>query len=349
MQRENKTVFISGGGTGGHYYPALVVAQALKEKGYKIVYIGTDKGIEAKKGFFVADELFLFQMKAVRGKNLIGKIQGVVSLLKTTFKVINLIKKEKPSFSICFGGYTSFPLGVASFLTKTPLYIHEQNSIPSYTNRILSFFAKKIFITFDYSKKFFNPKKTYLVGMPLRKSIIEKAKSYTYIPKDKKTVLVIGGSQGSKRLSELTINLAKDMSDINFILIKGKWEIQNPDLPNLTIYEYYENMEDLYTVADIVISRSGSGTVNEVLTFGKYAIFIPYPYAASNHQYYNVKWLYDLGLCEIIEEKDLDKLLLQKSINESFNKNTQQIHQKIKSLQLNNPVEKIIGEIEKDD
>ncbi|MGC8869141.1 MAG: UDP-N-acetylglucosamine--N-acetylmuramyl-(pentapeptide) pyrophosphoryl-undecaprenol N-acetylglucosamine transferase, partial [Sulfurihydrogenibium sp.] len=297
-----KTVFISGGGTGGHYYPALAVAEALKEKGYKVVYIGTTVGIEAKKGFPAADNTYLFEMKAVRGKSFLGKIEGILSLIKTTFKVIKLIKKENPSFSICFGGYTSFPLGVASFLTRKDLYIHEQNSIPSYTNRVLSIFAKKVFITFDYSKKFFNTKKTYHVGLPLRKSIIERAKTYTYKPKERKTVLIFGGSQGSKKLSEIAIEIAKSMPDKDFILIKGKWDLNVPNLPNLTVYDYYDKMEELYEVADVVVSRSGSGTVNEVLAFGKYAIFIPYPYAASNHQYYNVKWLYDLGLCDILEE-----------------------------------------------
>ncbi len=337
-----KTVFISGGGTGGHYYPALAVAQALKEKGYKVVYVGTDKGIEGKKGFEYADEIHLFPMKAVRGKNFLGKIQGAISLIKTTLKVVKLLKKEEPSFSLCFGGYTSFPLGVASFLTKTPLYIHEQNSIPSYTNRILSFFAEKIFITFEYSSKFFNPKKTYLVGMPLRRSIIERAKNYVYKPTDKKTVLVLGGSQGSKKLSQLTVQLAKDMPDINFILIKGKWEFDNTDLQNLTIYDYYEHMEDLYEVADIVISRSGSGTVNEILAFGKYAIFVPYPYAASNHQYYNIKWLQDLGLCQIIEEKNLTLESVKTALLESFSKDLQNLFNRIKTLSNIDAIDKIL-------
>jgi UDP-N-acetylglucosamine--N-acetylmuramyl-(pentapeptide) pyrophosphoryl-undecaprenol N-acetylglucosamine transferase len=337
-----KTVFISGGGTGGHYYPALAVAQALKEKGYKVVYIGTDKGIEAKKGFPYADEVILFEMEAVRGRGLLGKVKGVYSLLKTTFKVKKVIEKENPIFSVCFGGYTSFPLGVGSFLTKTPLYIHEQNSIPSYTNRLLSLFAKKNFITFEYTKKFFNPTKTFLTGMPLRKAIVEEAKKYIYTPKDKKTVLVVGGSQGAKKLSQITVNLAKTLPDVEFILIKGKWEVDIPSLNNLTVYDYYENMEELYKQADIVVSRSGSGTVNEILAFGKYAIFVPYPYAASNHQFYNVKWLYDLGLCEIVEEKDLTEEILKEKINQSLNKNLLKLHQEIKKYSILNSVDKIV-------
>ncbi|MGC9080600.1 UDP-N-acetylglucosamine--N-acetylmuramyl-(pentapeptide) pyrophosphoryl-undecaprenol N-acetylglucosamine transferase [Sulfurihydrogenibium sp.] len=342
-----KTVFISGGGTGGHYYPALAVAEALKEKGYKVVYIGTTVGIEAKKGFPAADNTYLFEMKAVRGKSFLGKIEGILSLIKTTFKVIKLIKKENPSFSICFGGYTSFPLGVASFLTRKDLYIHEQNSIPSYTNRVLSIFAKKVFITFDYSRKFFNTKKTYHVGLPLRKSIIERAKTYTYKPKERKTVLIFGGSQGSKKLSEIAIEMAKSMPDKDFILIKGKWDLNVPNLPNLTVYDYYDKMEELYELADIVVSRSGSGTVNEVLAFGKYAIFIPYPYAASNHQYYNVKWLYDLGLCDILEEKEVSADRIIKIIQNISDNKLLYLHVSLRNYARLSAVEEILSNIER--
>ncbi|MGC8942046.1 MAG: undecaprenyldiphospho-muramoylpentapeptide beta-N-acetylglucosaminyltransferase [Sulfurihydrogenibium sp.] len=342
-----KTVFISGGGTGGHYYPALAVAEAFKEKGYKVVYIGTTVGIEAKKGFPAADNTYLFEMKAVRGKSFLGKIEGILSLIKTTFKVIKLIKKENPSFSICFGGYTSFPLGVASFLTRKDLYIHEQNSIPSYTNRVLSIFAKKVFITFDYSKKFFNNKKTYHVGLPLRKSIIERAKTYTYKPKERKTVLIFGGSQGSKKLSEIAIEMAKSMPDKDFILIKGKWDLNVPNLPNLTVYDYYDKMEELYEVADVVVSRSGSGTVNEVLAFGKYAIFIPYPYAASNHQYYNVKWLYDLGFCDILEEKEVSDERIIKVIQNISDNKLVYLHVSLRNYARLSAVEEILSNIER--
>ena len=339
-----KKVFISGGGTGGHFYPALSVAENLKEKGFNITYIGTTNGIESKKDF-PADEKILYPMRAVRGKSIIGKIQGVFSLLSTTFKVYKQIKKEKPDFSICFGGYTSIPLGLASFLARVPLYIHEQNSIPSYSNKILSYFAKKVFITFELTAKYFDRKKTVLTGMPLRKNIIERAKNYVYKPNQTKTVLVVGGSQGAKKLSESIISLASEMKDIKFILIKGKWQVEVPNLENLTVYEYVDNMEDLYTSADVVISRSGSSSVNEILCFGKYAIFVPFPYAASNHQYYNVKWLKDLGLCELIEEKDLSKEVLKRALEDTFNKDLESLSKKIKEYAIFDSDEKIVENI----
>ncbi len=336
-------VFISGGGTGGHFYPAFSVAEYLKDKCFKVYYIGTTNGIENKKSF-PADEEYLYPMKAVRGKGLIGKMLGIFSLIKTTLRVLKILRKEKPDISICFGGYTSIPLGIASFLTKTPLFIHEQNSIPSYSNRILSLFSRKIFITFKNSKNYFKESKTILTGLPLRKILVEKAKSYTYIPNERKTILVLGGSQGSKKLSQITINIASKI-DTDIILIKGKWDIDIPNIKNLTVYDYVDNIEELYIKSDIVISRAGSSSVNEILCFGKYTIFIPYPYAASNHQYYNVKWLYEKGLCDLIEEKELDEEKLKKSIEEAFKKDLALLNKEIKKYAIFDSDKKIVENI----
>lgn len=336
-------VFISGGGTGGHFYPAFSVAEYLKEKGFKVYYIGTTNGIESKKSF-PADEKYLYPMKAVRGKGLIGKILGIFSLIKTTFNVLKILKKEKPDISICFGGYTSIPLGIGSYLTKTPIFIHEQNSIPSYSNKILSFFSRKIFITFENSKNYFKENKTILTGLPLRKSLVEKARNYTYIPNERKTILVIGGSQGSKKLSQIAINIASNI-DADIILIKGKWDINIPHIKNLTVYDYVDNIEELYIKSDVVISRAGSSSVNEILCFGKYTIFVPYPYAASNHQYYNVKWLYEKGLCDLIEEKELDENRLKKSLEEALKKDLTLLSKEIKKYAIFDSDKKIVENI----
>ncbi len=336
-------VFVSGGGTGGHFYPAYSIAEHLKDKNFKVFYIGTTNGIESKKPF-PADEKYLYPMKAVRGKGLLGKILGIFSLIKTTFNVLKILKREKPDFSICFGGYTSIPLGIASYLTKTPLFIHEQNSIPSYSNRILSFFSRKIFITFENSKIYFKKDKTVLTGLPLRKNLVEKAKSYTYIPSQRKTILVIGGSQGSKKLSQLAVSIASQL-DVDIILIKGKWDIDIPDIKNLTVYDYVDNIEELYMKADIVISRAGSSSVNEILCFGKYTLFVPFPFAASNHQYYNVKWLYEKGLCDLIEEKDLTEEKLKKSIDEALKKDLSLLHREIKKYAIFDSDKKILENI----
>ncbi|MEJ5172222.1 MAG: undecaprenyldiphospho-muramoylpentapeptide beta-N-acetylglucosaminyltransferase [Hydrogenothermaceae bacterium] len=340
-------VFISGGGTGGHFYPALSVAKELEKEGYSVTYIGTTAGIEAQKEFPVGKKI-LFDMYGVRGKNLINRIKGVVSLVKTTYRVFKLLKEEKPKFSICFGGYTSIPLGVASFLTGVPLFIHEQNSIPSYSNLILSKFSRKIFITFEYTKRYFNSKKTVLSGMPLRDSVLEAAKSYQ--PSEKiSQILVIGGSQGSKKINQTVVEMAEDFPDITFHIILGKSNLEPADIPkNVKLYNYVDNVEKLFSQTDIVISRSGSSTVNEIITFGKYAIFIPYPYAASNHQYYNVKFLKDLGLSDLIEDRDLTKEKLKESIDKAKGLDLKSIYSRLRQLAKTDAKKVIISSIKEE-
>lgn len=323
-------VFVSGGGTGGHFYPALAVSKKLREEGFDLVYIGTESGIEAKKEF-VYGEKILFKMQGVRSRAALGKLSATLKLLKTALQVYALIKKEKPVFSLCFGGYTSLPLGIASFLSGTPLFIHEQNSIPSYTNIVLSKFAKKVFITFPYSSKYFPQHKLVLTGMPLREEIVEYSKRSWQKPKVK-NILVVGGSQGAKRLNQVAIQVATFFPDIMFTIIKGRHEIEEEVPPNVKVIDYADNIYQLYMDADLVISRAGSGVVNELLAFGKYAIYVPYPYAASNHQYYNVKFLEDLGLSKIILEEKLTAEYLKQTIEQALTLNLVDVSQRLKQL-----------------
>ncbi len=351
MQKK-KTVFISGGGTGGHYYPAVAVSEELKEEGFNIIFIGTKSGIEAKKDFPYGKK-FLFNMGGLRGKSLITTVKNLKNLLKTTYKTLKLMKKEKPEFSICFGGYTSVPVGIASFLLRIPLYIHEQNSIPSFTNRVLGKFAKRIFITFPISEKYFNKSKVVETGLPIRKSLKEnldlpknKARKKLGIENDKFVVLIFGGSQGARKLGELAVSLAKDLKEINFILLTGKnFKLEKNFYKNLKTVEYTEEMHIFYKSVDLVISRAGAGTVYELMAFNKYSIYIPFPYAASNHQYWNVKWLKDLNLSDLIEENDLNYEKLKNKIFE-LSKNKEKLNEiSLKSLVKLNSEEIILNTI----
>ncbi|WP_457641777.1 undecaprenyldiphospho-muramoylpentapeptide beta-N-acetylglucosaminyltransferase [Persephonella sp.] len=347
----SKKVFIAGGGTGGHFYPAVAVAEALKEKGYKIIYFGAERGIEGKKDISFGEKI-LFDIKGVRGKSLPAKIPSSIELLKTAFLIKKIIKKEKPEFSIAFGGYASFPLGIASILTGTKLYIHEQNSIPSYTNKLLSNFAKKIFITFEFSKKYFPENKTVLTGFPIRKQLKEdfnlsreEARSILGIEKDKKTVLIFGGSQGAKKLTEIGLSLSKKLKGIQFIIIGGKHYKNIPDTDNIKFFRYYERMGVLYKATDIIVSRAGAGTVSEILFYGKPTVFVPYPYAASNHQYYNVKWLEEKELAFVIPDRNLTEKILLEKLDKLFSLNLKQIEEKIRKYSIMDTIEKILKEI----
>lgn len=339
-------VFISGGGTGGHFYPAMAVAKKLKDRGFEVVYIGTTNGIESGKDFPYGKKI-LFDMQGVRGKGLFQKMMATLKLFKTVLKVYSLIKRERPAFSVCFGGYTSFPLGVASFLSRTTLFIHEQNSIPSYTNLVLSKFAKKVFLTFEHSSKYFPKNKSIITGMPLREEMVEDAKKSQQRPYIK-NILVVGGSQGAKRLNQVVVEVAKHFPKISFTVIKGKSQLEGVFPENIKVVEYADDIHKLYLDSDVIISRAGSGVVNELLAFGKYAIYIPYPYAASNHQYHNVKFLEDMGLSRIILEKDLTAVNLIEAINHCLKLNLVEISNKLKQLAKTDASEKIVKTILED-
>lgn len=332
-------IFIAGGGTGGHFYPALSVAKKFKDAGFEVIYIGTLNGIEAKKDFPYGEK-HLFDIHGIRGRGIFSKILGTYKLILTTFNVYKMILKEKPVLSFCFGGYTSLPLGFASLLSSTPLFIHEQNSVPSYTNLILSKFAKKIFITFSYSAKYFNKKKTVLSGMPIREEIIKYAQISSQ-NKVVKKIAVLGGSQGAKRLNQIALEVARKFPNIQFLIIKGKADIDTVVPQNVTIFDYVDDIQKIYMDCDIVISRAGSGVVNELLAFGKYAIYVPYPYAASNHQYYNVKFLEEAGLSKIILEKDLTAESLELAITEALNIDLEEISKKIRDFAITDATDTI--------
>ncbi len=342
-----RSVAVSGGGTGGHFYPAFSLSKFLYEKGYKVNFFGSKRGIESKKKFPYGEK-YLFDISGIRGKGISKKILSSTSLLKSAFQIRNILKEIKPEFSICFGGYASLPLGIASILENIPLFLHEQNSIPSYTNKILSYFSKKIFITFDFSKRFFPQEKVIHTGMPIRATLKERlkikkeeARKILNIPVSRKTVLVFGGSQGARKLTEIAINVSKKNPEIQFLIITGKNSyVKNPP-ENVKVFEYFEDMGLLYRASDLVVSRSGAGTVSELILFGKPAIFIPYPYAASNHQYYNVKWLEEMDLSIVIQEKDLTEESLEDAIFSMFEEDIEMKERLIKDLSIDNAEERI--------
>ena len=342
-------VFISGGGTGGHFYPAQSVALKLKKRGYKVYYFGTVNGIEAIKNF-PSEKKYLFNISGVRGKNLINSLFSSFNLIKTAFKISKIIKKEKPEFIICFGGYASLPLGLAGFFTKTPVFLHEQNSIPSYTNLLLSRISRKIFISFEYSRKYFPSEKTILSGLPLRESFkrdikASKTDALKFLSvKDKKTVLVIGGSQGSRSLSEVAIETSKILSDYQFILIGGKHFNKPVSLPeNVVFFDFIERIGLAYVISDIIVSRAGASSTFEIMASGKYSIFVPFPYAASNHQFFNVKWIEELGGCKIINENELSPKILAEAIKDGFDSKSKSL--KLKKYFIDNAEDIIVNGI----
>ncbi|MEO2153329.1 MAG: undecaprenyldiphospho-muramoylpentapeptide beta-N-acetylglucosaminyltransferase [Aquificota bacterium] len=324
---------VSGGGTGGHFFPALTVMEKAKEETAfrEIFFFGDRRGIEyrLKENLSkVAIPVFL-QLEKFKGVSLPRKLKFLTSLGRNIYQ-IHKVLEGKNFISLHFGGYTGVPLGLYSVLRKKPLFLHEQNSIPGATNRYLAKVAKRVFITFPQSEKFFPKHKVVLTGMPLRKEVkkaknLSKEQIYKKLGLEKElfTLLIMGGSQGAKAINKLAVELSLLLKkeDIQIIHLTGPrnyeetlsmYKAAKVDLSRVKVIPFYLNMGEIYRIADFAISRSGAATAFELAYFGIPTLFIPFPYAIYNHQYHNAKYFVQEGGAYLMEEKflNLNKVFL---------------------------------------
>ena len=304
-----KAVF-AGGGTGGHVFPALAIAQRLKKNipDFKIIFIGKIGKIEeiiAKKNKFVFYDIPSEKLSEVHLSEISKFIfQTISGFIKAVF----ILNREKPDFIIGCGGYVSFPTVLAAILLMKPVYLMEQNSLPGKVNRILSPFARKIFfgmpLEFDSKKN----KKWIWTGNPLRENLFKKHRlevlKFFNLGPHKKYIGVVGGSQGARFFNEImpqTLRLLGRKVDIGVIHICGKGnklkvrKTYRDSAIEASVLDFLEDMANMYSLVDIIVSRAGALTISEVSVFGVPAVFIPYPYAAQDHQELNAKKVSGFG------------------------------------------------------
>ena len=340
----NKIIFIAGGGTGGHLFPALAIGDALTNKGFSIIYIGSKFGIEKKQ--FEKNNLiyYLLNIKGIQRNlsiksivsNMIFPIRFAVSYL---FSII-IIKKHNPVAIIGTGGYASALPLIAGLHFKIPLMIQEQNSIPGMITKIMKNRVGKIFLGYEYSKSIFKNKNSIYTGNPLRTDLIilnkEDCKRNLEFSNNKKLILVIGGSQGAKPINSYIKNNIHFFNNNDIQLL---WQVgssnydsfnKNIKSKNIRIKKFINNMSEAYSAADLVISRAGALALSELTMFNKAMILIPFPNAANDHQNINAKYLHQRNACVIINQNNLKKGDLQESILDLIKHNN-----KIKNLEKN--------------
>ena len=316
---------IATGGTGGHLFPALRVAQELAKQGHDILFLGSFRlGQEqmAKSGF-------AFKDMGARGlvlRNPVKAVGAVVAMIGAIVKSFQSLRVFKPDAVLGFGGYGAFPVVFSAVCLKVPALIHEQNVVPGRANAILAKWVGKIAISFHKSAAYFNPKKIVLTGCPchLPKTNINRTEIFKHfeLEEGKKTILVFGGSQGSQRINEVFIEAAaalKDKLDVQVIHISGHRDEKNlliqynqMGIP-FALFPFLDKMEEVYTIADLVICRSGAVTVSEIAAFKLPAIFVPYPHA-QGHQKDNASVLCEAHVAHMIEQKDLSASTLTEAI-----------------------------------
>ena len=324
----NKNILFCGGGTGGHYYPLMAIKQELDKSlnNKKMYYIGSKYGIESKKISFENIKSLLIPIRGFNRsfsiKSCIRNFILIFQLLFGFIRVLVFFAVNKPNLVIASGGYSSFlPLQVARIF-NVPYFIHEQNSFPGIVTRMFGKRAKIVFLGFDNAKNYLKNVNTIFTGNPIHiKPFIEINMNIDFT---KKTLLIIGGSQGSEFLNHLISDgIEKDIiPNINIVWLVGENNFdkyQKYESDSIKIFSFVDNMPYLYDTANLVVSRSGAMTVSELLQFNRPAIFIPFKFAADNHQYYNAKTLTDSLSSVVIEEKDVNSNLLFKKVDEILN------------------------------
>ncbi|MFH1784268.1 MAG: undecaprenyldiphospho-muramoylpentapeptide beta-N-acetylglucosaminyltransferase [bacterium] len=313
-------VLIAAGGTGGHVYPGIAVAQRLRANNIKVLLVGKKKKLASR----IAQEYEL-PFKGIHSAPFPRKVS--FSLIKLAFilpfailESVFIILSFKPHVIMGTGGYVSFPVVVAGFMLRVPTIIHEQNSIPGLTNRVLSKIATSITISFMSTQRYFPAKKTILTGNPVREGIVsmEKAKALEYLQlKDyKRTVLVLGGSQGAHSINRAVGEALSFMDNIRdtvqFIHITGEKDYDEVKALyqekgySARVAAFMHDIEYAYKSANIVICRAGATTLAEITTLGIAAVIVPYPFATDDHQKKNAAFLADHDAAVVILDEDLN-------------------------------------------
>ncbi len=311
-------IIISAGGTGGHIYPALAIINKIKEKesNVEVKYIGThdrmEKNIIPSKNI----EYIPLEIYGLSKKDMLLNIKNVVLVNKAYKRCIKIMKEFKPDIVIGAGGYVTYPVLKAAKKLKIKTFIHEQNSIPGKSNRVLSRDIDLVGVSFKNSEVYFKgAKRVFYSGNPCASSAVAAKvipKSDLGLSNDKKLIIIVAGSQGSSTLNEKFKAFLKLAAKENYevLYITGDKHynqfIKNEIFPdNVLVKPYVENLPGIMKNADLMISRAGASTISEILALKIPSILIPSPYVANNHQYYNALDLEQMGVSLLIEEKKL--------------------------------------------
>ena len=341
MQQYKKIkVIISGGGTGGHVFPAIAIAHALNKKiaDAEILFVGAKGKLEMEKvpaaGFKIIGLNIAGFQRRFTFKNFVFPFKLILSLIKAK----KILKDFKPDIVVGVGGYASGPVLRMATKMKIPTVIQEQNSYPGITNKILAHKVDKICVAYKGMEKFFPKSKIYLTGNPVRQEVIdiegkeEKASNYFNLNPDFKTVLIVGGSLGARTINESVIKHLDlfEKNNIQLIWQTGKtfYAQATPyalKYNNIRIFEFISQMDLAYAAANVIVSRAGAIAISEICSIKKPAVLIPSPFVAEDHQTKNAMSLVNYNAAILLKDADagenLGKTIIDLFNNESLQYN----------------------------
>lgn len=319
-----KKIIIAGGGTGGHLFPGIAIAQAFQKKDRfnLVLFIGTGKSFEKKVTALYGFEYASIVAEGIKRRGLVNQIKALLKIPIGIYQTLMIFQKFYPDIVIGVGGYSSGPVALAAKIKKIPIVLQEQNILPGMTNRILSKISSRIYVSFKHTQGL-NPKKIIWTGNPVRNEILsvcheKKTNNHLF------TVLVLGGSQGAHAINLAVTESLSELKSIqqrfHFIhqtgtddeaYVKNAYESYGI---SHTVAPFFHDMPVQYQMADLVICRAGATTVAELTAIGKPAIFIPFPFAADNHQELNARSLLNEHAADMILQQNISGKILAEKI-----------------------------------
>ena len=355
-------IILSGGGTGGHIYPAIAIANALKARFPKseFLFVGAKDKMEMQKvpqaGYSIIGLWISGIQRRLTFKNVLFPVKLVMSL----FRSMAILNSFKPDVVIGTGGFASGPLLQVAAMKGVPTLIQEQNSFPGITNKLLSKKVTKVCVAYEGLERFFPKEKLILTGNPVRQDVVDlegkSAEASTFFGLDphKKTLLVLGGSLGARRINQLVESKLDYLKKLDIQLIWQCGKLYEEDYSrynsnaNVQVHTFLNRMDLAYASADVIISRAGASSVSELCVVGKPVIFIPSPNVSEDHQTKNASAVSGKGAALLIREQDLESNFESQFSALISSESTQlELSAAIKQLALKNATQSIVDEIKK--
>lgn len=340
-------VILSGGGTGGHIYPALAIAQGLQERvpGVQILYVGTADGMESSIVPRTGLPFTAVNIKGIDRASLLKASQNLAKFPRSIYQGWKIVKDYQPDIVVGTGGYVSFPvLLAATFFPSCRTLIHEQNAMPGLANRQLASRVDCVMLNFEEARRYIKARSLRVTGMPVRREIMDiylgKRRTPSIYASDDFTLLAFGGSRGAVSINQAMMEVAGRCQEqkMQIIWITGERnfsQVQADLKPvlnreniklHLHLMPYMYNIEEALLAADLAVCRAGAGTLSELCLLGLPAILVPYPYAADNHQEYNARALVDKKAADLVIDEFLDGDTLYKRV-EALHRDSGLLHE----------------------
>jgi UDP-N-acetylglucosamine--N-acetylmuramyl-(pentapeptide) pyrophosphoryl-undecaprenol N-acetylglucosamine transferase len=309
-------VLIAGGGTGGHLFPGIALAEEVVTRHHKneVVFVGTERGLEAKVVPQAGFPLEFIQATGLKGKGPWQLLKGLLALPLAFFASVRILLKHKPDVVVGVGGYASGPVVMAAWMLGIPTAVQEQNALPGLTNKILGKVVKVVFTAFEEARRFFPEGKVQLVGNPIRRKLMDNYLR-SHVAHERFSVLVFGGSLGARGLNQRVVEALDFLGDfkdqLSFVHQTGKNDLEMVRKGyadkgfQAEVVEFIDDMSLAYAKADLVVCRAGATTLSELTVCKKASILVPFPYATDNHQEVNARALVEVGAAVMFRESEL--------------------------------------------